>query len=133
MQAGSSLDEQMQMLSMIILPTDTFHYALPTDLQRLEARVNISSEKNDTHAVMSLLRPLHTPASDLAWVSTAAQQLAHQMAAKWPELSSFGMGCVGSKSVGTTIIAHLTKGKWPSLRYVSFSRCQLKVLKVCCP
>ena len=61
----------------------------------------------------------------MTWVSTAAQQLQNQMAAKWPELSSFGMGCVRLDAVGTTIIAQLAKGEWPSLRYLSLAECQL--------
>ena len=114
------------LLSLISLCTYRYPYvnALPIHHQRLEAHVYISSEK-EPHAVLSLLRPLHTPANSSAWVSTAAQQLANHMAAKWPELSSFGMGCVRLDAVGTAIIAQLAQGKWPSLRYLGLSDCRL--------
>ena len=100
------------LLSMVIHPTESYYHASRIYHLRVVAHIYLSA-KNDGHAVISLLRPLHTPASDLAWVSTATQQLANQMAAKWPELSSFGMGDVRLDAVGTAIIAQLAKGKWP--------------------
>ena len=111
------------LVSMVILPTFTYCDALPILLQRLEAHIYLTSESS--HAVISLLRPLHTPAWSMAWVPTAAQQLENQLAAKWPKLSKFGMGHVRLGAVGTAIIAQLAKGNWPSLRYLSLSNCRL--------
>ena len=112
------------LLNMVIHPTGSYYHASPIYHPRVVAHIYLSA-KNDRHAVISLLRPLHTPASDLAWVSTAAQQLANQMDAKWPALSSFGMGDVRLDAMATAIIAQLAKGEWPSLRYLGLSRCRL--------
>ena len=72
----------------------------------------VAAGEQDNYASMFMLRPLHTAAPDLVWIALAAEQLAHQMTARWPDLSYFSITRVKLPDLSIAIIAQLTKGKW---------------------
>ena len=78
-----------------------------------------------------MLRHLHTSASQ-AWASSAAQQLAHHLTAKRPELSSFSLTRLKLPALAVTVIAQLAKGSWPSLTHMPLSQCALTA-QMCLP
>ena len=47
------------------------------------------------------------------------------MAAKWTELSSFSLTDVQLPTLGTAIVAQLSKGNWSSLQSLSLPQCRL--------
>ena len=72
-----------------------------------------------------MLKPLQTYASDFAWASLAAQQLAGQISVKWPELEGLSVRTRSSPALSTAILAQLTKGNWSSLVHLSIRKHQL--------
>lgn len=81
-----------------------------------------ASNKNFT---IFTARPVHTCASDWIWASSAAQQLAHHMTVKWPDMSSFSLQNGKLPAFSIAIIAQLTKGNWTSLTSLSLGDCGL--------
>ena len=96
---------------------------IPTSDTTIQAEVYLAAKSK--HSVVFMLRPPHTSTSGLVWASLAAQQLAHQMTTKWPELSSFLLRRGSLPALGTAIIAQLTTGNWSSLEYLYLSDCAL--------
>ena len=72
-----------------------------------------------------MLKPLQTSASELAWTALAAQQLARQITAKWPELESLSVCSQNLPGFGTAITAQLTQSNWSSLAILSILKHEL--------
>lgn len=81
--------------------------------------------EGNKQATISMLRPLHSLATDLSCTQSAAQQLAHQMKIRWPLMSKFAMSYV-PEGLDLDIVSQLVKGSWKHLRDVSLSVCDLK-------
>ncbi|KAL3133235.1 hypothetical protein ABBQ38_007121 [Trebouxia sp. C0009 RCD-2024] len=72
------------------------------------------AEDQQRYGAIRLLRPQHASASDLAWVNLAAQQLAHQMTAKWPHIHLFSLANVKD-------LLMVIQGDWPVLKHLDVS------------
>lgn len=115
------------MLSMVILlSTVRVSLLLPSEDSSV-ASVHLvgKAEDQQRYGAIRLLRPQHASASDLAWVNLAAQQLAHQMTAKWPHIHLFSLANVKVHVLGMAIIAQIAKGNWSSLKALNLSSCGL--------
>ena len=97
--AASVLQCRWPRLSMVIVQNVLFTTFTDTTIQ-----AEVFSSAKSRHSVVFMLRPPHT--SGLVWASLAAQQLAHQMTTKWPELSSFSLRYGSLPALRTAISLH---------------------------
>ena len=65
--------------------------------------MDLYAKANNQHAYIVMFTPQQTSASDLVLGSSAAQQLAYQMIAKWPHISSFSLTGVTLPALGLAI------------------------------
>ena len=112
-------------LNLVILQ-DAYSYcsvSLPENIRIV--KIHISDA--DGRAIVSMLRPLHNPASDLPSTRLAAQQLAHQMRLRWPLMGSFTMSDVHNlDGLGNKIVSQLVTGRWTHLVRLLLSDCDLQ-------
>ena len=136
----ASVNYGWPLLSMVILQTDYCYLpAPPSDRSmacvRVSAKVSVPVSAQLCWPPFSVslpvrtgnifvLRPLHTTAS-LAWASTAAQQLAHHLTAKWSELDFFSVTHLKLPALGVAIVAQLANGDYSSLVSLKLSQCGL--------
>ena len=90
----------------------------------------VSAEGSNKRAIVSMLKPLHAPATEsactpLALHKKAAQQLAHQLTIKWPRMDIF-MLMDELDGLGMEIASQLVQGTWTSLAYLALSGCELR-------
>ena len=107
------------LLSMVILQTDCPRWFASPPSQRRLTSVDLYAEANSQNAFVCMLKSVHTVAS------AAAQQLADQMTAKWPDLTSFALNDVKLPAFPMAITAQLSKGNWSSLQSLTLPQCQL--------
>ena len=95
------------------------------------AQVSVAGAAIDSHVTILMLRPRHTFASESGWPTLAAQQLAPQITAAFPELQHFEFSSYASTIKGDlaalslATVAQITKCHWSSLTSLSLSRCGL--------
>ena len=78
-------------------------------------------------AIISMLRPLHNVTTDLPCARLAAQQLAHQLSARWPSMRMFAVSVAmhDLDGLGLEIVSQLVKGTWTDLETLRLCDCDL--------
>ena len=113
---------------------DDLGRALADEFELVAGAAVRHSVANGCHepATVLMLRPRHTFASESAgWPTSAAQQLASQITAKFPKLRQFAFSAYASivkgdlAALSLATIAQITKRNWSSLISVSLNRCGL--------
>ena len=106
-------------------PSEAFRSLLePSNYRVLKLHVATAPRKQ---AVICILTPLHTSATDLPCAQLAAQRLAHQLKVRWPSLRSFVMSPVDDQDVlGLEIVSQLVRGTWTGLAHLSLAGHKLK-------
>ncbi|KAL3151644.1 hypothetical protein ABBQ38_012634 [Trebouxia sp. C0009 RCD-2024] len=118
------------LLSMIILQGLSFCKAL-SDRDLAQVYVAGTTMRKFNHAVIHMIRPLRTAASESGWVTCAAQQLVYQITAKFPNPGSFEfMGSAGvtvdGRALSMAVVVQISKGNWwSSLTSLSFQDCKI--------
>lgn len=121
------LERRWPRLSMIVLQGQFAHTNESPPPNIMSFNIHVKTRGSANKATISLLRPLHNPATDLPCTCSAAQQLAHQMRLRWPSVIDFGMSNVHDlDGWGLGVVLQLVKGTWTHLAHLSLSWCELK-------
>ena len=121
------VNQSWPLLSMVILQPRRrrSHAALPSERNLASVCVQVTGSSPSSEKIF-MLKPLHT--SSLSVASSAAQQLAYYLLAKWPKLQLFSINHLELLAAGVVIVAQLVKADCLSsrhLEHLNLSNCGL--------